>query len=210
MNPFLAQAADPAAVREAVGEVLGRPEYADVDRGESLIDRALSAIGEVIGRILLRLGQAADGPEGTVGFIAVVLLVGVLLVAIVVALSRFRRGGSTDTGLDEAIGRSAPDWGEQAEAHARAGEWTDALRCRYRQALAELAAAGLVAEVPGRTTGEYAAAVRTAVPPAAADFDELTRAFERAWYGRRRVGAEDLAAAEESRRAVLAATRARR
>jgi hypothetical protein len=58
------------------------------------------------------------------------------------------------------------------------------VRCRYRALVAELAARGLVDEVPGRTAGEYRGEVRRNLPDAAGDFAGATELFELAWYGR--------------------------
>ena len=51
--------------------------------------------------------------------------------------------------------RTAAQWRAEAAAHDAAGRWREALRCRYRALVAELAGRGLVEEIPGRTSGEY-------------------------------------------------------
>ena len=51
----------------------------------------------------------------------------------------------------------------------------------------------MVAEIPGRTSGEYRREITSAVPSVAADFGEATNLFERAWYGHAPTGAADTA-----------------
>ena len=193
MTPLLAQASA-EEVRRAVEEVLGRPEYRQAASGDSLLDRLFDAVMEQLGRLLLRLaGQGGDGSW-----------VGSLVLAWR-TLSRFRRGHTVDPVVDGPTGRPARDWGTEAAEHAAAGRYRDALRCRYRETVALLAGAGLLEEIPGRTTGEYAAELADALPSAGSAFDRLTRLFEAAWYGRRTVTAEDLQEGLDAQAAVVAA-----
>jgi hypothetical protein len=99
--------------------------------------------------------------------------------------------------------RPAADWRAEAEAHERAGAWRPAVRCRYRALVAELAARGLVDEVPGRTAGEYRHQVRRNLPDAAADFAGATELFELAWYGRAEPGAPEASRVRELSGRVL-------
>jgi Domain of unknown function (DUF4129) len=75
------------------------------------------------------------------------------------------------------------EWAAEAAVHEAAGEWRDALRCRYRALVAELATRGLVEEIPGRTTREYESLIRTRLPERSGAFDEASDMFEAAWYG---------------------------
>ena len=198
MTPLLAQAS-PEEVRRAVEEVLGRPEYRQTAAGDSLLDRLVDALVEQLGRLLLRLaGQGGDG--SWVGSAVLAVLVVAIVVVAWRTLSRFRRGHTVDPIVDGPTGRSARDWGSEA-----AGRHRDALRCRYRETVALLARAGLLEEVPGRTTGEYAAALADALPAGRTAFDRLTRLFEAAWYGRRDVTAEDVQDGLDAQAAVVAA-----
>ena len=80
-------------------------------------------------------------------------------------------------------GRSADDWRSEAAKHEAAGRWRDALRCRYRALVAELAGNGLLDDVPGKTTGEERADIARAVPEASPPFSEATALFDDVWYG---------------------------
>jgi hypothetical protein len=105
--------------------------------------------------------------------------------------------------VDTDVGRPPTDWQAEALAHESAGEWREALRCRYRAMVAALAARGLIDEVPGRTSGEYRAVVTRSVPGAAPDFSGATELFERAWYGGKPTGPEDSARFRELSERVL-------
>jgi Domain of unknown function (DUF4129) len=184
-----APARDPDRVREAVREVLSRPEFRPPDR--PLLNRVLDWLLEQVGRVLAELG--ASGAGGIVG-LALLLLV---LLGVGLLAARFSRGVTPSRELAAALPaaprRSAADWRAEAEAHERAGHWRAAVRCRYRALVAELAARGLVEEVPGRTAGEYRGQVGRNLPGAAADFAGATELFELAWYGRGEPGATEAA-----------------
>lgn len=213
MTPLsvLAQTPSPDAIREAVREVLSRPEYAEAAAsGESLLDRALGALLEGLGRLLARLDGFGGGVGSWLGAAGLVLVVGLLVAMVLRLLRRFRSSGVADPVVDGPTGRAPRDWGQEALEHVANGELREALRCRYRETVALLAQAGYVDEIPGRTTGEYRAATSEALPAADDPFGALTLAFERAWYGRRTVDQAAYAAAEEHQRAVIAAGRLRR
>lgn len=208
---LLAQPPEPEVVRRTAQEVLEQADYAVVD-GPSLIDRLVRAVLEQLGRLLLRFG--GEGGEPSIWATAALVLVLIaIVVGVVVFVLRLRRSRTLDPVVEGPVGRSAVDWAAEAERHEAAGDLREALRCRYRETLAHLTAAQLVEEIPGRTTGEYARAVRDAAPGAAPAFDELTRAFEDTWYGGQAVDADRMARIREVQRAVASAaglrTRAR-
>ncbi len=187
------------AVREAADRILARPEF-DEDR-RSLLQRARDAVIDWVEDLL---GELAGGGGGQiVGWVVVVLLT-VTAVAFAV---RFTRGARRDPGLAPGRpvvpGRTAVEWRAEAEAHEAGGRWRPALRCRYRALVADLAARGLVEEVPGRTTGEYRRQVDAVVPEVAPAFDGATSLFEGAWYGGQSTGAEEAARFRELEARVL-------
>lgn len=212
MTPLavLAQTPTPEQIREAVRDVLSRAEYAQASSEESLIDRGLGWLLEGLGRLLARLSGFGGGAGSWLGAAGLVLLTALLVALTVRVVRRFRSSSVADPVVDGPTGRRPRDWGEEAVAHARNGELREALRCRYRETVALLADAGYIDEIPGRTTGEYLAAASEALPAATDAFGRLTRAFEKAWYGRRAVDAEGYAAAEAAQREVIDAGRLRR
>ena len=190
---------DPERVREAVREVLARPEFRPPDR--TLLQRAWDWLFEQAGRLLAELG--ASGAGGIVGLAVLALaLLGIGLLA-----ARFSRGMTRSPEVRAAVAgarrRPAADWRAEAEANERAGAWRAAVRCRYRALVAELAARGLVDEVPGRTAGEYRGEVRRNLPDAAADFAGATELFELAWYGRGETGTREASRVRELSGRVL-------
>jgi hypothetical protein len=178
---------DPQQVREVVREVLSRPEFRPPPR--SLTERLIDWVLELIGRLLAALGGTGAG--GIVGLI----LLALVLVGVGVLAARFSRGLTPSPEVAAAVPggrrRSSAEWRAEAEAHERAGAWREAVRSRYRALVADLAARGLVEEVPGRTAGEYRREVGRALPKAAGDFAGATELFEAAWYGRSGPGAQD-------------------
>jgi len=85
--------------------------------------------------------------------------------------------------------REPTDWRSEAETHRRAGRFREALRCRYRALVGDLARRGLIDEIPGRTTGEERAQLRDVRPAAGAPFDAAADLFDDAWYGHAAVDA---------------------
>ena len=85
--------------------------------------------------------------------------------------------------------REPLNWRSEAEEHRRAGRFRDALRCRYRALVGDLARSGLIDEIPGRTTGEERAQLRRVIPDASRPFNAAADLFDGAWYGHRDVDA---------------------
>jgi hypothetical protein len=190
-------AVDPEQVRRVVEEVLSRPEYEPIR--PSLVERVGTWFAEMLGRLLESVGGGGD----LVAWIVILLVLGVAL-----GLGGWLvRSLRPDRPLADPLGgpvRKPEDWASDAELSERAGEWREALRCRYRALIAELAAAGLVEETPGRTTGEYLAEIRRELPEAAAPAAALSAAFDAVWYGNAPAGPGEVAAlradADEVRR----------
>lgn len=87
--------------------------------------------------------------------------------------------------------RQPTNWRREAEQHRVAGRYRDALRCRYRALVGDLARRGLIDEIPGRTTGEERAQLRRVTPAASAPFNSAADLFDGAWYGHRAVDVVD-------------------
>ena len=186
-------------MRHAADRILARPEFDEDQR--SLLERARDWIFDRLDDLLGELTGSGGGQ--LLGWVVVVLLT----IAAVAFAVRFTRGARRDPGVAEGRPvvprRTAADWRAEAESHEAAGRWRPALRCRYRALVADLAARGLVEEVPGRTTGEYRRQVDVAVPDVAPAFDGATTLFEGAWYGGRETGAGDAARFRELEARVL-------
>ena len=190
----------PGQVVTTVHRVLDRPEYQHP--GPSLFERLQHDVGDWIARVLSGVVGAGVG-----AWIALALIVGL----VVLVVWRLGGGVARDPGRGIAVsaGRSRPatEWRAEAEAHERAGEWRQAVRCRYRALVADLGGRGLLHEIPGRTAGEYRAELNAALPAGAASFRGATDLFEGAWYGRRPTAAADSARFRELADRVLEAAR---
>lgn len=181
--------ATPAAeVRRIADDVLARAEFAEAQPG--LWEQVLRWINDFLGRLFTAIG---DGGRGSIiGMVTLLTLGGILAYVVVRGTRSLRSDPGMDAAMDVGIGRSPREWLAEANQHEAEGRWRDAIRCRYRALLADLAAAGLVDEVAGRTSGEYLAAVRDDVPRAAEAFEDVTRRFELAWYGHEPATADDV------------------
>jgi hypothetical protein len=189
---------DPHQVAETVHRVLSRAEYRRP--GPSPLQRLRQDVFDWIARELGGLVGAGIGAW-------IALAVVVALVALVAW--RLVAGMTRDPGHGVAVStarvRPATEWRAEAEAHERAGEWRQAVRCRYRALVADLAGRGLLQEVPGRTAGEYRAELGDTLPTAAPPFRGATELFEGAWYGRRPTAQAEAAAFRQLAERVLEA-----
>ena len=173
----------PGEARRRAEEILDRPEFRPEPR--SLVERLLDEIGELLDKILGGVG----GGNPILAWSAVAVVSGLLAVVLWRAVRALQVDPSVGGGV-AVDGRRRPsaDWRAEAAAHEAAGRWRDALRCTWRATVADLASRGLVEEVPGRTTGEYRAAVARSLPAGADAFSRATRLFEDAWYAAVEVG----------------------
>ena len=193
-------------MRRVTAEVLARAEF--VEARPSLWQRALNAVGDFVGRILELLGSGGRG--SVIGTLILLGLCAVVAVLLWRFSRRVQRNPASSVAATDPIGRSSHQWREEAGDHEAAGRWRAALRCHYRALIADLAAAGLLEEVPGRTSGEYLRVVTDDLPLAADAFAEATGAFESAWYGHAEVAADDVQRVRAASSNVLAATSGRR
>ena len=152
----------------------------------------------------------------------VALAVGLVYLIVRVLMShsprrpRRRRQAAIEGGDDEEheIGpvrsidprRHPREWRAEADEHRRAGRYRDALRCRYRALVGDLARAGVIDEIPGRTTGEERAQMGATVA-AAAPFRRAADLFDDAWFGDAVVVDADMQAIEVLEHEVIAASR---
>jgi hypothetical protein len=106
--------------------------------------------------------------------------------------------------LGDDVSRDPAEWRREAEAHRAAGRFRDAIRCRYRALVGDLAQRGLIEAVPGRTSGEERAQMFEVSPRVAPDFTVAADLFDDAWYGHIRVADDDVRQMEALESRVLA------
>ena len=141
------------------------------------------------------------------------LLVWLLVRALVTRRRNPRDEDATDDDVVETVGEVVVDrsrepfsWRDEADRHLAAGRLRDALRCRYRALVGDLARRGLLDEIPGRTTGEERSQLAVSTPDVIADFAAAADLFDAAWYGDLAVDRADIDRFLVWERAVLDAT----
>jgi hypothetical protein len=167
-------------------------------------------------RWLRRLLEGARGRRPAFGlrgvvFLAVLLALAMLAVAVQAARRRQRRrtpaavtaapmaGPAQD---DDPLSRASGQWESYARDLAAAGRFREAIRAWYHAVLVTLYKRGIVHYRKGRTNWEYIATI----PPATSwrpALVEMTRHFEREWYGRDRSSPEALADSQALARRLL-------
>ncbi|MDQ1402448.1 MAG: hypothetical protein QOG03_764 [Actinomycetota bacterium] len=168
-------------------QILARPEFQKPPR--SIFDIAYDFIGRQLSRLLRTF--FGSGAPSLIAWGILIVAAGVVVAVILRARASLRAEPRVRVGdADERV-RPAREWRAEAEVHEAKGEWKQALRCRYRALVADLASRGLVDEIPGRTTGEYRREVTVALPLAADDFSGATELFELAWYGEADTGQDE-------------------
>jgi hypothetical protein len=123
---------------------------------------------------------------------AVVALILLLLLMLAINVLRRSRASTPDavetsTPLgskadEDPLSRGATEWERYAGELARAGRFREAIRAWYHAVLVTCYAAGILHFRKGRTNWEYLASLAPSLPWRA-DMIELTRRFEREWYG---------------------------
>jgi hypothetical protein len=162
-----------------------------------------------------RTGSDPESGGTAAAAIAVVALVAAVLAVLAYrALRRGGRGGvevESDRVLasvrdEDPLSREAGEWEKHARDLAAAGRWREAVRAWYHAVLVCLFQHGLLHHQKGSTNWEYAArlAPDNAWRP---DFLDLTRLFDREWYGRPASDAEAVRACSAGARAILRAVR---
>jgi hypothetical protein len=216
----------------AAGEAISLPHPPDSSFWKRLVESLKGAV-EWIGARLLDLmdwlqkvwpSRKPDRSAGGLSLpvvvaILVATVVGILAIAAVIVLRR--KAPATEV---ESSGRPVPaesekdadplsrgtsEWERLAEELARRGRIREAIRAWYHVVLTTLFGAGLLHHRKGITNWEY---VSTLSPDLSwrSRFVELTRRFEREWYGSERSGQEELSEVVDEARGIVAAVRSRR
>lgn len=210
---------DPDEVRRVADEVLDRSQFDEPER--SLVQRFLGWLGDLFDRFFGRDESTALDPTGGGGgggSALVTIVVLAVAVVLVVAAARalrgtwWRRSRRAEEALDVDVEgrRSAAAWDELVRRLEAEGRWKDAMRARFGALVERLVDRGVVAEVPGRTTGEYRDDVRSTLPEVAGAFAEAADLFDRAWYGDLPTGPDEATRFTTDAERVLAAAGAGR
>jgi Domain of unknown function (DUF4129) len=161
--------------------------------------------------LLLARGQRPLFSLRAVVFLAVLLALAMLAMAVQAARRRQRRrapDGATAAAMpapaqdDDPLSRASGQWESYARDLAAAGRFREAIRAWYHAVLVTLYKRGILHYRKGRTNWEYIATIppSTSWRPALV---EMTRHFEREWYGRDRSSPEALADSQALARRLL-------
>ncbi|WP_344428198.1 DUF4129 domain-containing protein [Streptomyces lavendulocolor] len=167
--------------REAAERELSDPKYHEND--PNLIERALDAFWDRIGRLLDSASNAAPG--GVLGLVVIALVVLALVGALWWRLGTPRRQVITSDSLFGDRARSAAEHRTTAEDHARAGRWNEAVQERMRAIVRSLEERTLLEPRPGRTADEAAAEAARPLPAHADELRAAARTFDDVTYGGR-------------------------
>jgi hypothetical protein len=183
------------------------------------LTRVLGAIGRKILDWLDRMFEAKkaknDGTVSTLAIgIAVLIALGLAGAAILYVRRRKKLGvagtpaeaPAPPAADDDPLSREVGEWERYARELERAGRTREAVRAWYHAVLVALYRTGFVHYRRGRTNWEYVASLAPSLP-VRSGFADLTRRFEREWYGRDESDSEALAAAAEVAGGLLGAVR---
>ena len=176
-------AADPAAARRALNEVLARPEFRGMAQ-QSAFETLRQRVFAWFERLLQRLGGGPLGRRTTalaLAWITTILALLALAVWTVRLLRRTVPQGARFGAPPEAETASAGSWARQA---LRAGDPREATRFAYRAIVACLEEEGLWARDATRTPREYGRMLPADHRRQGA-FRDVARRFEEIWFAAR-------------------------
>lgn len=197
----------PPVIRQRAQDIVSQAQF---NHSEGWLQRAMDWLGDQLNRFHFGVGTG-PGFIGNLITVAFFALAAFLLYRLVRWLRPPSWRGQAPTGvvIESEPRRNVSDWRTEAEECEARGAWRDALLARYRELLGELIDHAVVADVAGRTTGEYRTELERAVPTAAGPFGEATDLFEEAWYGGAPTGPDENARFRELAQHVRAAALAR-
>ena len=219
--------------REALAELPQGGKLPEVDDGgifaalSDFLKPIFKAIGDFFDKLwewlldLLFANRGSGGDKVGLNLLVVtVLVVGLALVLGWVGwrvLRRRRRGAAPavsgpaplpPSADDDPLSRETSEWERYARELAAAGRAREAIRAWYHAVLVALYRGGTLHYRKGRTNWEYVSAV-PAGTTWRSRFVEMTRHFEREWYGRDQSTAEALRESEDMAQTLLSAVRER-
>jgi hypothetical protein len=185
------------AVRE-----LADPAYARAQPG--LLERAVRWVLDRLAALRLRADVL---PDARTGVVLAVLLLALVAALVLLRTGRLRGAGRAPGPATVFAGatRSAAAYRQLADEAAARGDWTGAVRERFRAVVRGLEERTVLDERPGRTADEAAAEAGRALPGQAADLTVAARLFDEVTYGGRPAGPEHDAPLRSLDAAVAAA-----
>ncbi|GAA4128717.1 DUF4129 domain-containing protein [Actinomadura keratinilytica] len=182
-----ALAADPIGrdpARDLARRELDKPVY---HRDQpSWLERLLHRIGDWLRELTDRSANPnAPGSGGWLSWIIIAIIVAAVIGLVVWLMWGRRNTRGTRRALLDGTPSTPRSHRRNAEEHAAAGRWAEAIRERLRAIARDLEERAVLGPRPGRTAEELAAEAGRALPDVAADLRAGVRIFEDVWYGGR-------------------------
>ncbi len=197
-----------AAERSTMRQVLDGADFRNLEQ-----PTATNSVLEKAGKWLNHLFQSAAALRSRSPWVGRVLVGGfILLVCAALAWGllqlerRWRMRLAPESiapAPQAAAARNWQSWLDDARRAAAAGQWREAIHCVYWSAIARLESKRLWPADRARTPREYLA-LMAAGDPRSAGLAQLTRSFERTWYGGLPAGELDYRQAEELATGLIA------
>jgi len=212
------------------GEVLGPPEGNKglFEQIAQQIQKAWRWVREQIKKFfdwLMKLwpqeqAERDQKPSGGLPFMVTALVIAIVVVLLIIALEVLRRSRRAKPDAlpasdpvssrrdEDPLSRGATEWERYAAQLAEAGRIREAIRAWYHAVLVTSYGAGILSFRKGRTNWEYVSMMRAEVAWRP-QFADLTRRYEREWYGRDESTPEALDACSSRAQTILGAIRRR-
>lgn len=167
-----------SAVRDTIAAVFAQRAY-DRSLRQSLLDRLLADLFELLGRLFQAVGRSPATRPIT---IAALVLLAALAVARIIIMVRSARLGGVGDGPRRFLGRKIDPWTE-AQRLAGAGRYTDAAHALYAALLQAVAQREDIGLHPSKTVGDYLRELRRRSSALMPSFRDFARLYEVVVYG---------------------------
>lgn len=177
---------DAPEAHQWIVDELSKPEYqaAKPSALDLVAQQILNAISDLLDW-LSRAGASDSGGPGSLGFLAVLIPIAILVVLafLIYGLPRInRRSTVTGTLFGEDETRDSATMRRDAERAAAGGDYTLAIAELFRSIARRLAERTLVSSYPGTTAGDFARRAGEALPGSAADLMRAAGDFDAVRY----------------------------
>lgn len=172
---------DPSApdAQQWLIDELSKPSYQAAK--PTLFDRIAKSIGDWLNS--LQLGTVHGPPALGIGIIILIIVAGLVVAFLIFGVPRLNRRSTVAGSLfGEDDARGADRIRQDAEAAARAGDYSTAVAEMFRAIARGLAERTIVTTSPGTTARDFAARAGAAFPPLTAGLADSAAAFDDVRY----------------------------
>lgn len=165
--------------RRAAEAELAKHEYLAAQ--PNLWQRAISWLGHRIADLFERASQIT--PAGTLGLLVLLAVVVLIFVVVRLRVGGLARVNRVRREVFEDRSRTARDYRRAAENAATAGDFTTAVRERFRAIVREFEERGVIDEISGRTADEAAREAGVRLPDSRDELLAAAALFDAVHYG---------------------------